>query len=359
MNRNSIIIIGPIPPPIGGVSVHVSRLVNKLKNNWNILIINTTKIEFLQGIRILKILIVSLFKLTKFIIHNHIFRIRFNYFIVLLSKIFRIKYVQTFHSFRVDTDKLSRIEIRLFKYIIRNSYKIIAVNDDIRNRIIEFDNTALQKIYVIPAFLPYNEKYTQLEREQYLKSLQINDFINSHYLILCANAYRIAFYNDEDLYGIDLCIELMIKLKNLIKRDVGLVFMLPQVGNKEYFDILRKRIVEYGIEGDFIFINKEVDLVPLFEYVDIFLRPTNTDGDALSIREALYEGVPTIASDVVTRPLGTILFKTRDISDLLAKVINVIENLDNERKQAKKFGKKQNDFIEKYNWIYSENLDHK
>ncbi len=59
--------------------------------------------------------------------------------------------------------------------------------------------------------------------------------------------------------------------------------------------------------------------MPLFEYIDIFLRPTNTDGDSLSIREAIYSGIPTIASDIVERPFGTITFKNRVVSDLFEK----------------------------------------
>jgi glycosyltransferase involved in cell wall biosynthesis len=46
---------------------------------------------------------------------------------------------------------------------------------------------------------------------------------------------------------------------------------------------------------------------------DIFLRPTRSDGDANSIREALYLGVPVIASDCVERPDQVLTFRTGDI----------------------------------------------
>lgn len=41
---------------------------------------------------------------------------------------------------------------------------------------------------------------------------------------------------------------------------------------------------------------------------DAFLRPTLADGDALSVREALALGVPTVASDASVRPEGTVVF---------------------------------------------------
>ena len=49
------------------------------------------------------------------------------------------------------------------------------------------------------------------------------------------------------------------------------------------------------------------------------VRPTNTDGDALSIREAMYFKISVIASDVTTRPENTIIFKNRDLDDFYIK----------------------------------------
>lgn len=58
---------------------------------------------------------------------------------------------------------------------------------------------------------------------------------------------------------------------------------------------------------------------------DVFVRPTNTDGDAVSLREALYFWIPSVASDAVQRPEGTVLFNSRDIDDFTAKVKDMID----------------------------------
>ena len=58
----------------------------------------------------------------------------------------------------------------------------------------------------------------------------------------------------------------------------------------------------------------------------MFIRPTNTDGDAVSIREALDFNIPCIASDVVVRPKEVKLFKNRDIMDLHRCFKEVKEN---------------------------------
>jgi glycosyltransferase involved in cell wall biosynthesis len=57
---------------------------------------------------------------------------------------------------------------------------------------------------------------------------------------------------------------------------------------------------------------------------DLFVRPTLTDGDAISVREALALGVRCVASDVVPRPKGTRLFRSQDPADLVAQVVRAL-----------------------------------
>jgi glycosyltransferase involved in cell wall biosynthesis len=45
---------------------------------------------------------------------------------------------------------------------------------------------------------------------------------------------------------------------------------------------------------------------------DLFVRPTRADGDAISVREALFLGVRVVASDAAPRPRGVRLFATGD-----------------------------------------------
>jgi glycosyltransferase involved in cell wall biosynthesis len=52
---------------------------------------------------------------------------------------------------------------------------------------------------------------------------------------------------------------------------------------------------------------------------DVVLRPTWYDGDAISVREALYLGTPVVASDTGMRPEGVLLTPPRD-AEALAEV---------------------------------------
>jgi glycosyltransferase involved in cell wall biosynthesis len=51
-----------------------------------------------------------------------------------------------------------------------------------------------------------------------------------------------------------------------------------------------------------------------------FVRPTFRDGDSISVREAASLDVPVVASDVGTRPKGTLLFQAGDVEGLIAQL---------------------------------------
>ena len=56
---------------------------------------------------------------------------------------------------------------------------------------------------------------------------------------------------------------------------------------------------------------------------NVFIRNTSTDGDSLSIHEALSKGVITYATDVVQRPVGVISYgqlTELDNSELLLSI---------------------------------------
>lgn len=58
------------------------------------------------------------------------------------------------------------------------------------------------------------------------------------------------------------------------------------------------------------------EVLGLLAQVDLFIRPTRADGDALSVREALALGCRVVASDAVARPQGTALFRSGDSASL-------------------------------------------
>lgn len=63
-----------------------------------------------------------------------------------------------------------------------------------------------------------------------------------------------------------------------------------------------------------------LDCLGLMSRADVFVRPTFADGDSISVREALALNVPVVASDCARRPDGTILFETGNSEDLATRL---------------------------------------
>ncbi len=66
------------------------------------------------------------------------------------------------------------------------------------------------------------------------------------------------------------------------------------------------------------------ELWPLLKAATVLLRPTTTDCDAVSIREALQFGRPVVASDGVARPEGTVVIVSRDLASFVIATRRVL-----------------------------------
>jgi glycosyltransferase involved in cell wall biosynthesis len=302
--------MGPVPPPVGGVSVHISRLLSKLKSEGYAC---RTVEDHRVPAKLLPFWIFARLVLQRLrgscILHVHSGNWRTRFFATLYSRMLGIPVVVTIHSFRANdnrkTDWLAAKVMRLARHLI-------VTNEGIRLTCIQFganpDKISVQHAYLHP------ELKDSLQPPEL-----IAEAIANRNPLIAANAFMLRLHKGEDLYGLDMLIELTAKLKDDF-RNLLLIFMLPQTGLPEYLQQCRQRIVELNIEDSFCIITEKLEFVELLRVCDLMIRPTNTDGDSLSIREALFLGVPAVCSDVVSRPPGTVLFKNRDVDDLERKV---------------------------------------
>ncbi|MFZ7241036.1 hypothetical protein ACLSYN_08210, partial [Avibacterium avium] len=63
-----------------------------------------------------------------------------------------------------------------------------------------------------------------------------------------------------------------------------------------------------GKYDNLLFLENNKKIWPLLKITKLFIRATTTDGDSVSLKEALYFGAPVLASDVVPRADGVMLF---------------------------------------------------
>ncbi|HET9450000.1 MAG TPA: glycosyltransferase family 4 protein [Aggregicoccus sp.] len=88
--------------------------------------------------------------------------------------------------------------------------------------------------------------------------------------------------------------------------EVGLALFGPGTDSEAFVREAR----EAGVTGNLEVLGElaHEQALALIARSDVFLRPTTHDGDAISVREALTLGVPCVASDVCTRPEGTLTY---------------------------------------------------
>jgi glycosyltransferase involved in cell wall biosynthesis len=316
-----IVQVGPYPKPIGGVSIYIKRMKEhmdllEIKNEvWDL---NKVKKD-LEGVTQTRLRYVPfklLFRKDIEIIHYSICGIRPKIYIGFFNKFFfrKVKKIITIHG---DCENSLKQNKRPFIKALNSFDCIICVKEGDAKRLTEVG--VRKPTYDIPAFLfPLKEKESSMP-QQILKFIENKDFIIS------ANASSMKFYDNTDLYGIDMCIDLVIALKKQHIK-VGMLFCLPHIDNEVYYRKLINRINENEVVENFLFVHGNTELLPVIKKSNLFIRPTNYDGYGVSIAEAIVEKIPAIASDVCERPEGTILFRSRDLEDLYNKTMDVIHN---------------------------------
>jgi glycosyltransferase involved in cell wall biosynthesis len=305
---NKILLLGSVPPPIGGVTMHIDRFLNLYSDKeYQISVFDIKKRTLFQKEKYTKNIfaILSYFLSVK-IIHIHVSNDYIKLLFTFLGKLFFKKVIYTHHNSIVKNKKI-------FKLMYKICDKVILVNDkEIDKKLIDFKKTE-----VIPAFLP-PYKFEDLP-------MYIEIELNKYSTVISTNCYLYNLFNGKHVYGFDLIIDAFYKLTKDGKiKNTLLILVDPSSTTTEFVSELLKN-KEFDT-NKVLHVAQKIDFVSLVKKSDITIRATRTDGDSLSIRESLYLNVPIIASDITSRPEGTITFKNDDSADLGDKILKVLEN---------------------------------
>ena len=122
---------------------------------------------------------------------------------------------------------------------------------------------------------------------------------------------------EEDIYGFDIILDAINEAT--LRPDTILVLVDTNgVLRNRYYNRISELEKDKGIR--ILYYTHEINFPDLLVKSTVFIRATRSDGDAVSIREALNFGIPVLASDCVQRPVGCILFKSEDAKDLAKKI---------------------------------------
>jgi hypothetical protein len=299
-NKESmLLLIGTLPEPIGGVSIHTERLLFFLKkNNFNHSFYDYKKNSFKRGVK--------LFFNSK-LIHIHANNQLFLFLMSLLCFMFFKKLIITVHG---EYNCKGRLDNFLESMSMTLSSVPILLNEIDYNKVKILNSQSLMITSFIP---PLKQPDLSIDVVGKIKNLK-----NLTKSIFCSNAYMLAYdFNGKEIYGIT---ELINFFNNNI--DFGFIFSDPSGDYSNYFNsnniILNKNI---------IVINKSHSFFKVLELSDCFVRNTTTDGDSISLREALFLNKETYATNCVQRPKGVNILT--DLSLLIKDNNNNINHVQN------------------------------
>lgn len=316
-NKRLYVIIGPLPPPHGGLSNYVYRLYSLLKDRGaKVRCLDLTESTILRKLLYAFFII---FYPRSIVLHVHVILPRLLLTVVLRPFPKHIIYHD--HSGRF-VEQLTSREKRAVQRFLNRCDDIIFVN----THLAEFYRRAglsvpEDRVKIVSSFLPPPLSDKSKVVQSYSRDTMA--FVERSRPLIIANGSALRFHGGVDLYGVDMCVELIKQLREEFPT-IGLMFALGEIGDDDYLNEIRDSIQKEGIVYNFYFMLDNTELWPLFENADLMVRPTCVDAYGISIAEALYFDCPAIASDVCERPDGTVLFRNRDQSDFLEQCRSIL-----------------------------------
>jgi len=312
--------LGPYPPPHGGVQSNLVAIRSYLlKRNVPCAVINITRHRKADAdavyypktsLELLRLL----FRLDYDIIHLHLGGMLTKRLLVLslmCCLMTRSRAVLTFHSGGYPSSPRGRKAhpASLTGFVLRRFDRLIAVNP----AIVEF----FQKLGV-PADrrrLIYPHSFSDDGGGSEPLPENLASFFESHSPVLISVGLL------EPEYDLPLQIAVLDRVREKF-RNAGLVM----IGSGSLEAELRARIAAQPYASH-ILLCGDVPHKATLEAVsrsDVMLRTTLYDGDAVSVREALYLGTPVIASDNGMRPPGVRLIPSADLDALYDAIQEVL-----------------------------------
>lgn len=325
IQNKKIAILGIMPPPYGGVSVHIRRVADKLLHQGNTVL--SFNIE--QSLRAL--FPAYLIKLFFWIIWHRPDHIYYHGsylrwcawelgIILFLQKILKHKTIIVEHDCR-HLYKRSSLFKKIYKWMVLKLDMIVLIGDSALQSYKD-NQITLGNYSIEGAFLPPVLSVASIIEQTYPSSLF--DFIKVSTPVLLMNAAHIMKINNVDIYGFDLAFSMIAQIKATYP-DVGLIIGLAHADQHRY-KALCDQMSKLEIMEHIYVLHDQKELWPLYKYIDVFIRPTRSDGASISLQEALYFKVPSIASNCVTRPDHTETFQNNDVLDFVFHVNKILSS---------------------------------
>ncbi|WP_151743752.1 glycosyltransferase [Acinetobacter calcoaceticus] len=314
---DKIYFIGKLPSPIGGVTVFNQRKLEQLTNsfpNVNFVLIEPNKKN------LFKILLVLRSKSIKHLSAS-------NFLLILLAS-FLAKYQTVIfydHNSSRHFSSLTNWKKNIYLNFFLKCKNIMLVNAHLKENYKIFNRfqDINDKFETVSAFLPPAKaelKDILYTYDPKLLDLYKTTLKNQQRKIILTSAFQPNLdAKGADIYTLDSLIDIFAKLAPKYKNDYFLIAIASYPETSFSQEIRAKVRSLTGKYDNLLFLENEKKIWPLLEVTKLFIRATTTDGDSVSLREALYFGAPVLASDVVPRPDNVMLFNLEK-DDLSQKI---------------------------------------
>src|SRR5438309_4016401 len=319
VGRKSVVLAGHYPPPLGGESVHVKELAQRLRaHGVPVDVLNlrpgappSAEYRAITGrVGFLTALFKSLVPGPLLHLHTNGHHRKSGLIVVAAAMALRIRGATgllTIHSGLAPEylTGLSPVSRRLMRFGIASFAHVICVNAKIREAIAGLGVPA-DRLSVIPAYLGTRAAAPLTEADRRMLSV---------FTPLVAT-----IGGPDQEYGLPVVVEAIPGLSAHFPR-LGCI-VIGSGGDAA----LRRLIAERGIADRVVCLGEVAHerCLAFLGRADVFVRPSYADGDARSVREALALGVPVVATDTDFRPEGVFLFRRGDPRDLAEKVTRTL-----------------------------------
>jgi glycosyltransferase involved in cell wall biosynthesis len=147
---------------------------------------------------------------------------------------------------------------------------------------------------------------------------EVATFADAHAPLIASTSGWYGLYGSQDL------VEAVRRLRRSHPR-LGLVLMVKAGGDGAFRAEFLERLAREELCDAVMVREDERAVFPILRRADVFIRTPHHEGDAISVREALAVGTPVVASDVGFRPKGVIRYRPGDPDDLATRIAETLD----------------------------------
>jgi glycosyltransferase involved in cell wall biosynthesis len=263
----------------------------------------------------------------------------------LVSKVFRIPMVMTYHSDLNLSKVASRIYSKVATSIVLKNMDKIIVTSNSYYEIMQTRGFKSSKLLMIPVGVNY-EKFANLNNNSKCEILKESSLKGKKVLLFVGQLDRQHYYKRLDI----LLDSLSLIIKE--KQDIHLLVVGYGKDLNKYTNMTRSLQIQ-----DYVSFRtkvKDSELPYYYSVADLLVlpSPTRVEGFGIVLLEAMSTGTPVIASDqaggafAIRESGGGLLYKAFDLRDLSCKILRVLKD----DKLAESMGEKGKAYAKRYEW---------